>query len=290
VHEATKPGKAATSSKALPSKAPARTAPFPIVGIGASAGGLEVGTNGGAQGVDVSVEALTAPEALSGMVVIVFRDVAAPPIAATRRNPARSARMRELEAEAQHLREELQSTREELKSANEELQSTNEELTTSKEEMQSLNEELQTVNAELQSKVDDLSRAGSDMKNLLDSTDIAMVFLDNALHLRRFTTPTTRIIKLIPTDVGRPLTDIVTELDYPELEADTQAVLASLVPMDRQVQTRDGEWYRVRLIPYRTTENVIDGVVITFTDLSAIKRLELKLHAEGGLTDAGTDQ
>ncbi len=264
--------------------------------------GIGVGTTDGAQTVDLTVEALVQPEELNGMVMIVFRDVAAPPAPDGRCAPVRNARIRELEAH--HLREELQSTREEmqssqeelksaneeLQSANEELQSTNEELTTSKEEMQSLNEELQTVNAELQSKVDELSRASSDMRNLLNSTDIAIVFLDHALNLRRFTTPTTRIIKLIPTDVGRPLTDIATALDYPGLADDAQGVLASLVPSEKQIATQDGLWYSVRIMPYRTTENMIDGVVITFTDISVTKRLELKLRAEGGPTDAGTGQ
>ena len=125
--------------------------------------------------------------------------------------------------------EELKSTNEELQSTNEELQSTNEELTTSKEEMQSMNEELQTVNHELQAKVDELSRANNDMKNLLNSTDIATLFLDDALNVRRFTTQTTSIIKLIPGDAGRPITDIATDLDYPELAADAREVLRTLV-------------------------------------------------------------
>ena len=121
--------------------------------------------------------------------------------------------------------EELKSTNEELQSTNEELQSTNEELTTSKEEMQSLNEELQTVNHELQAKVDELSQANNDMKNLLNSTDIATLFLDDALNVRRFTTQTTNIIKLIPGDAGRPITDIATDLVYPELAEDAREVL-----------------------------------------------------------------
>ena len=119
--------------------------------------------------------------------------------------------------EMQTSQEELRSANEEMQSTNEELQSTNEELTTSKEEMQSLNEELQTVNAELQAKVDELSRANNDMKNLLNSTDIATLFLDNDLSVRRFTTEATKIIKLIPGDVGRPITDLASDLIYPEL-------------------------------------------------------------------------
>ena len=168
------------------------------------------------------------------MALIVFRDVATPaPEKLDKAHRARSpgGRVAALEAELRGareenrtLREEMQTTQEELRSANEELQSnneelqsTNEELTTSKEEMQSLNEELQTVNAELQSKVDDLSHTNNDMRNLLDSTDIATVFLDGKLRVRRFTVPATRLIKLIPSDLGRPLSDIATSLDYPGL-------------------------------------------------------------------------
>ena len=174
--------------------------------------------------------------------------------------------------------EELQSTNEELQSANEELQATNEELTTSKEELQSMNEELQTINAELQSKVDDLTWARNDMTNLLNSTEIATVFLDSEMRLRRFTTHATHLFKFIPGDVGRPLSDIVTDLDYPGLQDDASAVLTTLIYCEKQVSTGDGRWFRVRIMPYRTQDNVIDGVVLTFIDITAIKQLEAKLR------------
>ena len=183
----------------------------------------------------------------AGMVLIVFADAAALPDAKARRarqagRPA-APRQAELERELRQAREELQTTREEmqtsqeelkstneeLQSTNEELQSTNEELTTSKEEMQSLNEELQTVNTELQAKVDELVAANNDMKNLLNSTDIATVFLDNDLRVRRFTTQATKLIKLIPGDVGRPVTDLASDLLYPELAEDAREVLRTLV-------------------------------------------------------------
>lgn len=176
--------------------------------------------------------------------------------------------------------EELKSTNEELQSANEELQSTNEELTTSKEEMQSLNEELQTVNHELQSKVDELSRSNNDMKNLLNSTDVATLFLDGELRVRRFTTPTAKIIKLIPGDAGRQITDIASDLDYSELADDAREVLRTLVFKEKQGVTRDGRWFTVRIMPYRTLENVIDGVVITFTDITAARALEAGLREQ----------
>jgi two-component system CheB/CheR fusion protein len=157
--------------------------------------------------------------------------------------------------EMQTSQEELKSTNEELQSTNEELQSTNEELTTSKEEMQSMNEELQTVNYELQAKVDALSQASDDMKNLLNSAHIATLFLDDGLKVRRFTNQTASIIKLIPGDAGRPITDLVTELQYPELADDMREVLRSLVFRECQVPARDGRWFNVRIMPYRTQDN-----------------------------------
>lgn len=258
--------------------------------------GVKVATNGGEQCVDVTVQQLEEPGPLQGLVMIVFTDVAAPVAATAAGGPpkphARSARLAELEQELLHVRgearatheemqtsqEELRSANEELQSTNEELQSTNEELTTSKEEMQSMNEELQTVNTELQAKVDELSRASSDMKNLLDSTDIATLFLDKDLNVRRFTPQATKIIKLIPADVNRPITDLVSDLSYPTLADDVREVLRTLASTERPVTARDGRWFNVRIMPYRTLEDRIDGVVITFTDITAAKTLEAKLR------------
>ena len=170
------------------------------------------------------------------------------------------------------------STNEEQQSTNEELQSTNEELSTSKEEMQSLNEELQTVNSELQAKVTELSQSNNDMKNLLNSTEIATLFLDSDLNVRRFTPQTTKIIKLIPADVGRPITDLVTELRYPELAADAREVLRTLVLAEKPIAAQDNRWFTVRIMPYRTLDDRIDGIVITFTDTTAAKTLEVELR------------
>jgi len=144
--------------------------------------------------------------------------------------------------------------------------------------MQSMNEELQTVNHELQAKVDELSCINNDMKNLLDSTEIATLFLDGALCVRRFTAQTGKITKLIPGDVGRPVTDISSALLYPELADDAREVLQTLVRAERQVSTPDGNWYAVRILPYRTLENMIDGVVITFSDITASKKPESELR------------
>jgi chemotaxis methyl-accepting protein methylase/PAS domain-containing protein len=258
--------------------------------------GAKVGTNGGSQLVDVTAQRIESPESLQGMVMIVFHDVAA---TAESRSAGRGkstsvagVRIAELEQELGQSREEMRSTREEmqtsqeelksaneeLQSTNEELQSTNEELTTSKEEMQSMNEELQAVNAEQQARVDELSRMSSDMKNLLNSTEIVTVFLDNDLKVRRFTTGANQLFKLIPGDVGRPLSDIASDLSYAGLLDDAREVLRTLVFSEKPISAADGRWFNVRIMPYRTLENVIDGVVITFADVSAAKTLEARLQ------------
>jgi two-component system CheB/CheR fusion protein len=259
--------------------------------------GLKVGANGGVQCVDVTIQRLDEPGPLQGLVMIVFTDVAAAPSTAraagrTPKFHAHSPKLAELEQELLRVRgearatheemqtsqEELRSANEELQSTNEELQSTNEELMTSKEEMQSLNEELQTVNTELQAKVDELSRTSNDMKNLLDSTDIATLFLDKELNVRRFTPQATKIIKLIPADVGRPLTDLATELSYPELADDAREILRTLASAEKPIGARDGRWFTVRIMPYRTLDDRIDGVVITFADITMAKKLEAQLR------------
>jgi len=245
------------------------------------------------QAVEVTVERLHEPEAMRGMVMIVFTDVALSPVEKPLGKRSRisvvEARMeqellhaqeeiRSTREETQTSQEELKSANEELQSTNEELQSTNEELTTSKEEMQSLNEELQTLNHELQAKVEDESRASNDMRNLLDSTDIATLFLDDGLKVRRFTPRMTKIIKLIPGDVNRPITDLASDLIYPDLASDAQAVLKTLVFKETQIKTIDGRWFSVRIMPYRTLDNRVDGLVITFADITTAKTLEATLR------------
>jgi two-component system CheB/CheR fusion protein len=161
-----------------------------------------------------------------------------------------------------------------LQSTNEELQSANEELTTSKEEMQSMNEELQTMNVELQSKIDDSIRINNDMKNLLNSIEIATLFLDKELNIRQFTIPATKIFKLKQSDIGRQFTDQVTDLEYPEMFNDAQEVLRTLVFIEKPVITHDGRWFNIRMLPYRTFEDKIDGLVITFINITESKYLE----------------
>lgn len=142
-----------------------------------------------------------------------------------------------------------------------------------------MNEELQVVNGELQARLEDLVLANSDMENLINSSEIATVFLDGALRVRRFTASATGLISLIPTDVGRPLSDITMELAYPDLMADAAKVLRTLVILERQVSAKGGRWFASRIVPYRTTENVIDGVVVTFSEITRIKALEAALAA-----------
>ena len=255
---------------------------------------IKVGTEGGTQIVDVTLQRIEKPEAIKGTIMVVFSDVTDIPPTTVRKskktNQSSTAREKALETELQraheelqksreemqNMQEELKSTYEEMQSTNEELQSTNEELTTSKEEMQSLNEELQTVNIELQSKVNDLTMANNDMKNLLNSTDIATLFLDKELNIRRFTEKLTKLFKLRQSDIGRPFTDMVTHLDYPEMTQDANQVLRTLVFKETSIPTKDQKWFSVRIMPYRTFDDHIDGLVITFIDITAAKQMEVE--------------
>ena len=257
---------------------------------------IRIGANGGYQTINVHIQWLSKPEPLNGMLMIIFTDldeIKNTKLQALKEKKTLSnERQLELEKELKYAREkiqdtleemqssqeELKSTNEELQSTNEELQSTNEELMSSKEEMQSLNEELQTLNAELQSKIEDFTSVNSDMKNLLNSTDIATLFLDKKLNIRRFTVQAVKIFKLIKSDIGRPFTDLVSDLIYPDLPADALNVLKTLVYIKKQIPTKDGRWFSIRIMPYRTLDDRIDGVVITFFNISDLKEVEVKLH------------
>jgi len=176
--------------------------------------------------------------------------------------------------ELQSSNEELASANEEVQSFNEELQSTNEELQTSKEETQSLNEELHTVNAELTHKVQALEQANNDLLNLMNNIEIATIFLDDLLRVKRFTPQARNVARLIDTDMGRPLADLATLLDYPDLLSDAVAVLQSLRPSQKQASAPDGSWYDVRIRPYRTARNAVEGLVVTFIDITQTKHAE----------------
>ncbi|MCL5282450.1 MAG: PAS domain-containing protein [Planctomycetes bacterium] len=212
----------------------------------------------------------------------------------------KGGRIRELEQELQSSREylqttieeletsneELKSSNEELQSTNEELQSTNEELDTSREELQSTNEELRTVNSEHQQKIDELSKAYDDLNNLLGATEVATLFLDRDLRIRRFTPAARKIFRLMERDVGRPLDDISTNLQCPDLLTDIRSVLETLTRVDKEIACDSGEWYQMRVIPYRTTENVIEGTVITFVDVSDQKKLLETSKQAAGFAEA----
>jgi len=170
--------------------------------------------------------------------------------------------------------EELKSSNEELQSSNEELQSTNEELETSREELQSTNEELQTVNSSHQKKIDELSDANDDLDNLLSSSEIATVFLDNDLNIKRFTKTAKRLFKVIESDVGRPLGDIVSDLKYDQLHENAKHVLETLEEVEKEVECLNNQWFFMRIIPYRTLQNIINGVVITFSEITPQKVAE----------------
>jgi chemotaxis methyl-accepting protein methylase/PAS domain-containing protein len=258
--------------------------------------GLKIGTNGGTQHADVIVERLEESEPLAGLVMIVFCDIEPPAeVKSSGKGGGKNAknpRLEELEEELRRNSEELRNTREqmqtaqeelrssneEMQSTNEEMQSTNEELTTSKEEMQSLNEELQTVNAELQGRLDELSLTNNDMRNLLNSTEVATVFLDKELKIRRFTTQATKITTLIPGDVGRPISDIACDLFYAGLSDDAREVLRKLGSVEKPIRTGEGSWFSARIMPYRTEDDRIDGVVISYWDITEAKELEAKLN------------
>ena len=259
---------------------------------------LKVKTNGDIYTVNVDIRHINKPAHLKGLIMVVFEETA-PSLRAkagkklSQTEKQGSRRSAELEFELKSMREqlqstieeleasneELQSTNEELQSANEELQSSNEELETSKEELQSVNEELMTVNAESQSKIDELTLVTNDMNNLLAATKIATIFLDNDLNIKRFTPAISKVVKLIQTDIGRPVRDFSSSLVYEDMVKDAGEVLRTLIAKEIEVSDKNGLWFLMRILPYRTIDNIIDGVVITFTDITEQK------HAQEVLSD-----
>jgi two-component system, chemotaxis family, CheB/CheR fusion protein len=251
--------------------------------------GIQVKTNGDYQSITLTVRPIEDPPELQGFVMVVFEEephsplhLSNPPTDGAPRTRRIGELQKQLKEKDEFLRavvdelettnQDLKSTNEELQSTNEEMQSANEELETSKEELQSTNEELTTINAELQKKNEELAGVNNDMFNLLASTEIGTLFLDLDLRLRRFTPAVNRLYNFLLADIGRPVDHFVSRLNYDHLVADAQQVLATLIPVAIEVQAKDGAWYLVSIKPYRTLENVIDGVVITFVDISVQKQ------------------
>ena len=266
--------------------------------------GLQVKTNDGIRTVHLEIRHIAQHDSVQGLLMVVFRELTLPKIqkTGTATQPSRKMdrHITELEHELKSTKEQLQttieelettnqelgSTNEELQSSNEELQSTIEEMETSREELQSVNEELTTINTELQHKADESYEVNNDMNNLIASTQIANLFLDMNLRIKRFTPATADVLNLVETDIGRPLGDFSLKLDYPDLQKDIEEVLRALTLKERVVRHRNMLWYIARIRPYRTTTNVIDGVVITFVDITEQKRTQEALedalaYAEG---------
>ena len=261
--------------------------------------GIRLQNEGGSSFVDLTVKPIADKTALPGMIQVLFRIVHEPgQVAGAGRKKSKPVpkghkkrTAGELELELKNTRVDLQTTIEELEtsneeltsaiqelqSVNEELQSTNEELETSKEELQSLNEETVTVNAELQSGIEDLSAINDDMKNLLDSTQMAAIFLNSDMNVKRFTPAVADIFPLLQSDIGRPLAHFTSDLKTADLQEKALKVLETLSQVEEEVESREGAFYIMRIIPYRTVNNAVDGVVITFGDISRVKEIQAKL-------------
>jgi two-component system CheB/CheR fusion protein len=261
-----------------------------------TAEGIKVKTNGSTQLINLTVKPIKEPKEMLGSLLLIFEEVVSQKKVSTSKNISYEKKSEKIIKEIEHelkstkenLRstieeletsnEELKSTNEEMQSTNEEMQSSNEEMETSKEELQSLNEELITVNTELQNKNDELTTINNDMKNLLESSNIPTIFLDNNLFIRRFTFHATKVVNLISSDIGRPINHIATNLKYEKFIEDAKEVLRTLVFKEIELQTKDGLWFQMRILPYRTTNNIIDGVVITFLDINNIKTVHEELN------------
>jgi len=248
--------------------------------------GVQVKSNGGSQVINLTVAPLPEHGVPPGLMMVVFQEMGKGIVSGKTKpgKPRRSVQVEEelrltrqnlqstveeLEAANEELEaanEELKSANEELQSNNEELQSTNEELDTSREELQSLNEEMMTVNAELTSKTDMLTKANDDLKNYLNRTDIAFIFLDEKLNIRSYTPATADVFSIREIDIGRPLDEITSRLDYPGVVDDAREVLRTLTPKEIELTRKDGHWYTMRILPYFTVQNVLGGLVLSFLD------------------------
>jgi len=257
--------------------------------------GIVIRDDYGEAHLNLTVQPIKEPKALRGLMLVIFKEIADKHKAIKKHEAAgpgqKGRSYNELEKELLHTKEDLQTTieeleasneelksnNEELQSTNEELQSTNEELETSKEELQSLNEEATTVNTELQNRIDDLARTNDDLKNLLDSSLGTTIFLDKDLRVRRFTRKATKIVNLLPNDKGRPISHFALNLKGVSLEEVAEEVLDNLEKKELELESNDGNFYLMRATPYRTVDNMINGVVFTFEDITQHKELESDL-------------
>jgi two-component system CheB/CheR fusion protein len=258
---------------------------------------VKVKTNGHYQYVKLTILPLEQPDIVKDLLMVIFEDISE---IKKRKGQARSMAPSEKDQLVQELEnelritkeslqqtieetetsyEELKSTNEELQSTNEELQSTSEESNTAKEEMQAMNEELMTLNMELRSKTEELTGLNNDMTNLLNSSEVATVFVGNDLKIKRFTPRSTQIMNIIHSDIGRPVTDIRSNLQYTDLARDIKEVIDRLTTKELQLQDKTGKWYVMRIIPYRTQDNFIDGAVITIFEITPLKQMEFELKA-----------
>jgi two-component system CheB/CheR fusion protein len=245
--------------------------------------GVQVKTNGEWQTLTLTVKQLPETGGGRNLMLIQFHEME-PDSKSTPLSVTEAGRVAELEHELQATREylqaaieELEAANEELKSTNEEMQSANEELESSREELQSLNEELVTLNSEHEQKIARLTQVNNDLTNVLTRIEMGIIFLDSRLRIRRFNPAATRISNLIEGDIGRPISHIVSNLRYERLVQDAQTVLDSLAPREAEVQSRDGRWYSMRIQPYRTVDNIIEGVMLTFNDITEQKEVQTQL-------------
>jgi len=265
-------------------------------GAGVTMENISVRRDGQNRLVKATVKPLTDPESVRGLLLVLFEDIEenSPVVEKRGAEPLEDETLlRQLERELETTKADLQSTIEQLETANEELKASNEEITSmneelqagneeleaSKEELQSLNEELRTVNVELQEKMEELAQANNDLANLFASTDIGTLFLDTELRIKRFTPAASRLLSLIPSDVGRHLGDITQKIVGLDLLEDAKVILDKLEPNQTEVQTHAGRWYSMRILPYQTTEDELEGVVATFTDVTDLKAAQLQVQA-----------
>jgi two-component system CheB/CheR fusion protein len=261
--------------------------------------GLRINNNGSDQLINVHVIPVLKPPSMRGLFVVAFENVQRRandldqplPDATYPQDERERKRTEQLEHELASTREylqttieeletsneELKSTNEELQSSNEEMQSANEELQTSKEELQSMNEELTTVNTELENKIEELSRANDDVNNLMASSQVGVAFFDSDLNLIRFTSAVTSVLNVLPSDIGRPLNHLTTNMDYDNLAHDVEETIRSLEEKELNVKAENGRWYLLRIAPYKTSENTFEGVVLTFIDCTEQKEAEIEL-------------